>query len=269
MNFQNKIKHLLFLSIIAFTSCEKIINVDIANADKKYVVEGNVSNDVNQPVQVKLSQTKNVSDDNSFVGVSGALVTIQVNNGIAYTLPEIVAGSGVYETTAFTGVSGNTYNLTVNINGNTFTSTSTMSQPVKLDTLTTEQLTFGGKNTVTIHPSYKDPLGLGNSYRFLEYVNGIYTRKVFVQNDELSDGLTITRPLIAQDVDIKKGDIVTVQMQCIDAKVYKYWYSLVTSASGGGGNQSASPNNPVSNISGGALGCFSAYTVSNFAITVP
>jgi len=55
-------------------------------------------------------------------------------------------------------------------------------------------------------------------------------------------------------------------MICNDAAVYKYWYSLNDGATGTG--QSASPANPVTNISGGALGYFSAQTVRTKGIKV-
>lgn len=56
-------------------------------------------------------------------------------------------------------------------------------------------------------------------------------------------------------------------MLCISPEVYKYWYSLNAGATGG--NNAASPANPVSNISGGALGYFSAQTAQTKYIDVP
>ena len=53
-------------------------------------------------------------------------------------------------------------------------------------------------------------------------------------------------------------------MQNIDPVVYKYWFSLSQNATGE--TQSASPANPVSNIKGGALGYFSAHTISTKSI---
>ncbi|HKZ66576.1 MAG TPA: hypothetical protein VJ111_09490, partial [Chitinophagaceae bacterium] len=69
------------------------------------------------------------------------------------------------------------------------------------------------------------------------------------------------------DEDIKSGDTVKLDMLCIDPAVYKYWYSVNQSATGN--SQSASPANPVSNISGGALGYFSAHTIQTKTLLVP
>jgi Domain of unknown function (DUF4249) len=252
--------------LIAITSCEKVIDVDIDNASKKYVVEGNVSNIAGEQPEVRLSQTKNFSENNGFNGVSGAAVTIEVNGGIVYDLPE--TSSGVYKTSDFTGAPGNTYKLVVKISGNAFTAISTMpSQLVSLDALTVSNFSFGGNSSKIIAPDYLDPAGLGNSYRFIQYVNDAQIKAVIVQNDEQSDGLRITRPLRVADSDIKSGDIVRVTMQHIDPSAYKYWYSLDRAATGAG--QSATPANPVTNIVGGALGYFSAHSISTKAISVP
>lgn len=251
--------------IVLCSSCEKVIDIDYNESEVKYVIEGEVSNIPAAGNTVKISQTKKFEDENTFVGIGGATVTIQVNNDTIYTLPE--TSVGIYTTTAFTGTPGSVYKLTVSLSGTVFTATSQMpSQIVSLDTLTIVDFTFGGSDTKTIQPDYLDPSGLGNSYRFIEYANGVQVKRVFVQNDDLSDGLRITRPLIDQDGDLKTGDVVKVDMLCIDENVYKYWYSLDQASTG---SSMVTPANPVSNINGGALGYFSAHSVTSKTIVIP
>jgi hypothetical protein len=263
----------LKLSIIAISlfsisiiSCEKVIDVELNESDKKYVIEGTISNISGTPAEVRLSETKAFNDQNNFNGISGATVTIQVSGGTTYTLTQ--TAQGIYRSSAFTGTPGTTYNLSVSINGNTFTATSTMPQQlVTLDTLTVSTFAFGGNSSRIVSPAYKDPIGLGNSYRLIQYVNSTLVKRVFVQNDELSDGLTITRPMINPDSDVSPGNLVKVDLLCIDPNVYKYWYSLDQASTGT--NQNATPANPVSNINGGALGYFSAHSVTSKTIVVP
>jgi hypothetical protein len=57
-------------------------------------------------------------------------------------------------------------------------------------------------------------------------------------------------------------------MYCIDKNVYNYFFSLLQVTGNNGGFQSASPDNPITNISGGALGYFSAHTVSRVRMEV-
>jgi hypothetical protein len=51
-------------------------------------------------------------------------------------------------------------------------------------------------------------------------------------------------------------------MYCIDRNIYNYFFSLLQVSAGNGGFQTASPDNPVTNITGGALGYFSAHTIN-------
>lgn len=74
----------LLLITVFFTACEKVINVDLNNAAKKYVIEGIITDQPGSAV-IKITQTKDFDEDNNFPGVSGALVTIN-DNGIPLPL---------------------------------------------------------------------------------------------------------------------------------------------------------------------------------------
>jgi hypothetical protein len=252
------------------TSCEKIIDVNLDTAEKKYVVEGVITN---QPgtCTVLISQTKDFSADNTFAGVSGASVQITEQGGTTTGLIETSAG--VYQATALSGTSGKTYELSVIVNGQTFTAASTMPSVVNMDSIFLTDDNVRGNTRKLVSVQYKDPAVTGNNYRFIQYVNGLKEQQIFIRNDDLTNGNTSITPLRylrsdEDDNDIKRGDQITVDMLCIDAAVYKYWYSLDRSATGGG-QMSATPANPVTNITGGALGYFSAHTLQRKTMVAP
>lgn len=258
------------LAVLTLTSCEKVISVNLNNTDKQYVIEGTLNNQAGS-AKVLISQTKNFSDNNDFPGISGAQVTITDQNNNITTLTE--STSGTYTSASLQGVPGYSYTLKVVISGKTYTSTSVMPQPVPLDSIyITEEALFGDTRKV-VNVKYKDPAGKSNNYRFIQYVNGAKEKTIFVRNDELSDGRSIDIPLWVRNNDddkdkkkIKSGDVVSVEMLCIDDNVYKYWFSLDQSATG---DSNVTPANPVSNISGGVLGYFSAQTYQKKTVTVP
>lgn len=253
---------LLILSGVLFTSCEKVININLDGAAKKYVVEAIVTDEPGS-AKVLISQTKNYDDDNQFSGVAGATVTITDSDGNSNVLTE--ASAGIYQSPAVSGVSGRKYTLKVVVDGNTFTASSTMPAKVNMDTLyVKDEFMFGEVRKLT-NVEFKDPSGLGNSYRFVLYVNGAKRNGIYIRNDEFTDGNLTNISLFAggdddDDKAIKTGDIVRADMLCIDPAIYKYWYSFETGGATGGSN-TASPANPVTNIQGGALGYFSAHTV--------
>lgn len=253
-------------SVVCFTSCQKVIDVKLDEADKKIVIDA-VLTDKEGGCVVRLSKTKNFDDNNDFVGLSGALVTIKDETGNITTLTETTPG--VYTDNQLKGTSGKTYQLLVNAEGKTYSASSTMPENVHLDSLYLKTQKFFDEEETFSNVVFMDPAGVKNFYLFKQFVNGKRTDGTFIMDDDLSDGkkFNSTLYLFTDEEDkIKSGDIVEVEMQCIDKAVYKYWYSYDQGASGGG---SATPANPVSNISGDALGYFSAQTVQRKSVVAP
>jgi hypothetical protein len=255
--------------LVFITSCEKVIDVNLDSVEKKYVIEGNITN-VPGTCQVKITQTKDFDEDNTFPGVSGATVTVSDNGGTPVALTE--TSTGVYETTAINGTIGHTYTLTVNVGGQTFTAPSTMPVLVTFDSIYIDEQTFFGDLRKVPTLVYQDPEGKGNGYHFIQYKNGVRESTIFVRNDDFTDGNKITTALLSfggdddDDEDkIKTGDTIRVVMECIDPAGYKYWSSLEAAS---GDSNNATPANPVTNITGGALGYFSAHTTEEKTIVV-
>jgi len=262
---------ILFCISSLLSSCEKVIDVDLNSADKKYVIEAVVT-DKTGTSYVSIMRTKNVDDDNFPDIVSGANVSIQENGNTTYTFTKD-PNNNHYEAPGLTGKSGARYNLTVTINGQTFTAESTMPAKVNLDSIyISDELIFTSKRKV-VNAVFDDPPGLGNSYRFIQFVNGLQEIQTMIRNDDYSDGRKIVNKLFYLSNDdeekrnIKSGDQVMIDMLCIEPAVYKYWFSLDRSSIGNG--QQATPSNPVSNIKGGALGYFSAQTIQTKTLVVP
>jgi hypothetical protein len=259
-----------FLFVFFLTSCEKVIDLDLNEAEKKYVIEAIIT-DQPSTTKVLITQTKNFDEDNTFPGISGATVTITESGGATTTLTE--TSQGVYENAALIGVSGKTYSLSVNINGKIFSATCAMPQKVNLDTIyVTDELLFTDTRKIA-NADFHEPVGRGNNYRFIQYINKNKQEDIIIQNDDYTDGRNVNAKLFffgdEDDVNgiIRSGDTVRVDMLCIDQPMYKYWFSLVRSSVGG--NQQATPSNPVTNMQGGALGYFSAHTLQTKEMVVP
>lgn len=245
---------IVLIFLICVTACRKVINIDLNAASPKYVIEGAVT-DAAGPYQVKITQTKNFSENNIFAGVSGAQVTISDNAGNTSLLTE--GAAGYYTTTGITGVPGRTYYLSVKIGNETFNAVSIMPAAVNFDTLYVENYTEFGDTLRTATVGYKDPATVKNYYRHVMYINNKYLKDIFISNDELNDGKNVEQAIFSNgDTGIKQGDSVKVEMQCIDEHVYKYFFTLMQTIS----QNSAAPTNPVNNIEG-ALGYFSAHSV--------
>jgi len=256
---------LLFIGSSLLISCEKAIDLKLADTTPQYVIEGVVTNEAGGS-KVSISQTKNFTDNNSFNAINGAQVSIS-NNDTTYNLTQ--TASGVYQNNTLTGRPGQTYQLTVQTQGKMFTSMCTMPQPVALDSiyLTIDKLNNNKDGSIRkyVTVKYTDPSAIKNYYRFVQYINGRKEKTVFLDNDEFTNGQTVNSQLRFDNDnddptrDIRPGNQVTIEMLSISSDVYKYWYSLTSGADGGGNN--AAPANPLSNIQGGSLGYFSAHAI--------
>lgn len=272
---QRNIKNSIYLGLLASSflllgGCRKVISLDLNSAEKKYVIEGTVAKifrldnrTKSDTAWVKISQTKDFNASNAFVGISGASVTISDNGGPAVALTE--SATGVYGSDAVVGEVGHTYTLSVTVGGQTFSASSKMPDSVTMRKLYIENMKILNETKKVASIDFVDPVGKGNAYRFVQYRNGVAASPIFVQNDDLTDGNNITTQLNSynsddnnDDEELKAGDVLIVEMQCIAPPVYKFWSSLNVGATGSG--QTATPANPVTNISGGAMGFFSAHT---------
>lgn len=240
------------LSMLALSSCTKVIDIDLNSSNPQIVVEGIITDDAT-PCTVKLTKTINFSDPNTFPAVQGAVV--KLSDGISTeTLTETSAG--VYKTTSMLGVSGKTYSLSITAEGKTITAISTMPAAVPLDTILFLKSTFGNQNgeeTYISIPRFQDPITPGNNYRFIQTVNDSLDKTFIVDNDNVTNGLPYQRPVFTQGPKIRFGDSVHFEMQCIDKAIFDHFNSL-------NANASTTPSNPITNVVG-ALGYFSAHTV--------
>ena len=261
------LRFILLLIISVQWSCEKAIDLKLKDNILKYVIEGTITNE-SGTCRVSISETKEFGDDNQFKGISGAIVKIE-NKGTSIVLTE--TGKGVYEAPAITGIPGETYSLSVSIKDKVFKASSTMPQLVPFLDFTLKAADFD-TTRATPMVKFKDPGNVKNFYWFQQFVNDKIQKEYKVVNDDFTTGQEVNDYLVfANDtknkaLNFKKGDRLTAEMHCIDSSVYTYLYSLFGA---NGSDNGAAPTNPISNISGDALGFFSAHTVQRKTITIP
>ncbi len=256
--------YIIVLSLL-FISCEKVIDLNLGTNNPTLVIEGNITNQPG-PYFVKLTKTVSFAEASVYPVVNNATVIITDNAGQKDTLA--YTANGIYKTNALQGISGRTYSLTVIAEGKTYNAKSTIPQNVVLDSLKYNPIQFAGTIIHTVIPIFVDPIVTGNSYHFVIKINNVLDKTYLVDNDNVTNGQVYVRPLFSNDIEIKPGDNVQVEMRCIDANSYTYYYTLSQAQTDGPGG-GTTPTNPPNGISGGALGLFSAYTTQTKSIIIP
>ncbi|HCO67025.1 MAG TPA: DUF4249 domain-containing protein [Dysgonomonas sp.] len=253
---RHRISFLLMLFIISLPSCEKEIDVELRSVPPQLVIEGIVKQD--QLATVRVTQTLDFSNNNGYPNLSGAIVTISDDQGNSEILRQ--GSNGWYTAENLRGVIGRTYTMSVVYEGKEYTSVSQMPPRVPLDSVTIKKIKAIDNPFVNLH--FAIPSGDANQYyRALLFINGKQNpdlAEYVMSADMINDGLPDFQwslMVFANDADIdpiKKGDELTLELQCIDKGTHKFFDSLV--------NAVGTPTNPISNISNGALGYFSACT---------
>lgn len=250
---------ILFIAVFAgmlLCGCEKVIELKLDNSAPVVVIDGGI-NDQNENQIVKISKTYSFTEPNKFNGVTGAKVVLTRPNGSTVTYSEV--SPGIYQSVKTRGVPGNKYVLDVTIGDEKYTATSTMPAKVVLDSLTFKQFNLFGKISTYIAVNYNDPANVVNQYRYILKAKGKIEEDM-VSNDRFNNGNKVSDVIFYKLDDLVAGDSLKVEFQCVDANVYRYFYSLKQSS--GNSGPPVAPSNPVSNFSNGALGVFNSYTTS-------
>ena len=264
----------IIMAAAVMFSCQKVINIDLNTPSPQLVVEASIS-DKPGPYFVKLSKTVSFDDITSIPAVRGATVELSDSSGGSEVLTEL--RDGIYSAGNITGQPGHLYKLKIQTGGQLYEAFSRMPYPVDGFNLSitpeTDYHPDAGNSGGPQPPGYQvdftinDPLQYENFYRFVVYRNNrqISSRRVF--SDHFHNGKTIADQFGLHDsISFNPGEFIVVELQNIDNSTYNFFRTLRDGA-GSLTFLSASPSNPISNISNNGLGYFSAYA-SNERISI-
>jgi hypothetical protein len=261
--FNNHTRSLSLISLcaIAFCSCEKVVDLkSVGDASAQIVIEGNITN-IDSAQYVHVSYSVSASATTAPPPVTDAVVTVTDEENETYNF--VQSAPGTYMLKSIITKPGETYTLHVQEGGKIYTASSQMPAiNVKIDTMSISRVDVGSTSYRAVNTFFYDPGISNNQYRFVMTVNGVQMKTIFVMNNDLVKGKYAYDVLFPYDVVLKVGDVVWVELQCIDKVNYNYWYSLSQQQSSAAlplDNSSKSVN-PVSNFNNNALGYFSAHT---------
>ena len=237
---------LVFLLILIFFSCEKVIDVNLATAEPRLVVEASINwlaASGGNEQSIKLSTTTSYFS-NVIPAVSGAIVTITNSTNQVFTFLEVDT-AGTYQCINFIPIVNERYTLNVIYLGETYISIEKL-----LDTPTitrVEQNNEGGilGNEIEVKFFYNDIENEINNY-FLK-INDPY--KVIPEYGVLEDRFFQNNEMFGLyfSEDLKTGDILKFTLTGITQNYYNYMNILLAQT----GASSAGPfSTPTSTVRG-------------------
>ena len=263
--------------LLLMTACQKEITIDYHDVPPIVTIEGRITN---EQAYVFITRTRSMKDSVKGSGISDAVVTIS-SDGFTERLVYDDRSGRFLSPFALKGVPGQTYRLTVQLDGQQYEAVSTMPQPATitsaeflwqpmLDTgvLMYEMWAVDPEPDVpnyfyyrmdrhAINPEVrlkqgKDPYRW-NAFDDRGSLDGLIYRDIFCVNEKMMNGEDVEDDFLKAV--LFDGDTITLELMTIDRPTFEYYQSLATGQRMGA--------NPISNISGGCLGYFTAGCVTH------
>lgn len=305
---------LTLLGALLFTACEKEITVDLPDTPQRVVVEGTI--EPGRPPVVILTRTQGYFEPTTAASLAQIFVnnaTVTVDNGdgpvqldaictgsltpeqlalfseLSGLDPALLAAVNIcaYSTAAMVGEVGRTYALRVEVDGEVLTSTTTIPQPVPMDSvwfrLALQRPGDDSLGYAWIRLS--DPDTVGNHYRWMarrinQRPGGGPKDPTFISplgstfDDKYINGLTIDLDFIRgrqmysdlpEDTNeeqgyFKVGDTVAVKLVSLGYNEYQFYRTYDDNVSSTG-DMFGTPANVRTNIQGG-LGIWAGWGVA-------
>ncbi len=268
-------RKILFIVFITccLLSCRKEIDFDYNEVSPIVVVEGRVTN---EGTRVTITKSRSVSDSVKGNCLTGAVVVVG-GNGFSETV-DYDPKARCYHST-MRGRTGESYHLSVDFEGHHYEGEATM--PIAAPVLSSEFVWFSvidermvvyelwardanpeernyywyRMDRISHHPHF---MGRQKSepYRWGVFSNrgnppGLIYRDIWCMSERMADEDEEDN----WDRILYEGDTVTFQLMSIDRGTYDYFTSLRAGQRGGA--------NPVSNLTGGCMGYFTAGSLTN------
>ena len=272
---------IILFAIVAFTSCEDVVDVKLDGEDIDLIaVEAYINTKAENNVYVKLERTLAVNQTTQNPVISNAVVQLSDNAATPNTVTlEEQGNTGIYllpAETSYPGVTGRTYTLTITTpDGTVITGEEYLQKIETLDSVKVNLSDRGNYEYLGIYINSQETPGLGNYYKWDIYINGEFLNDgedLAFASDELVDGNYIYDMLILLDWEdeeedkiLHQGDTIVVEQLSISKAAYEFYWGLDDQA-WAGGPFSVPPANVPSNLTSSdgkrILGLFSARDIS-------
>jgi hypothetical protein len=277
---KNIIKYCFPVIVLGMMSaCAEDIDVDLPDSEKKVVIEGTIEN--GKYAEVIITRNIGLFTEQSGVAINDFYIfdaqVYVTDNGVTDTCTLTIDSASslgvIYRGHTLLGVPGHNYILSVHADGKTFSSVTSIPQPIELDSVWWKPEPNQGDSLGFAWARISEPSGFGNNYRFYakrpsnrrfiapfgatwddKYVDGKSFEFAYTRGYDPTDGVnTFDNEGETTRGYYFKTDTVYIRFASID-KAGKDFYTTFENAVSNNGNPFASPVTILTNLTGGALG---------------
>ena len=230
------------LLITLFSSCEKVVDIDLNNAEPKLVIDAIIkwqkgTSGENQTIKLSLT---NDFYTNDILPASGAVVKVNNSGGTEFDFLETVPNSGEYICTNFVPVIDETYTLAIQYDSQFYRASSKLFATPEIINITQETVQgITGEDEIEIKYFYQDN-GAEDNYYLLGVKNPNKQIPEFgVVSDEFFQGNVMFGFYGSSETE--PGITLGLSVQGISIGYYNYMNKLIAIAGSGSGNPFATP----------------------------
>ncbi len=260
-------------AVLAMYSCTERIELELNDDENRRLVVDAWFTSITKQHEVRLTETTSFYAPEEAPKVSGAMVKI-TGPDVDETLIE--EEPGVYRTSSIAGTVGNTYTLTIEHDGETYTASGFMRDCAPIDAVMVDFEEIEGDGWYVVHINTQELPGLGDDYMWLTYINDEPLRdtlsEIYFVTDQFYDGLYIEEAdieYLESPGEAMPGDAVRIEQLNIGRDGFEVLNGIMNETQWNGGLFDAPPANVATNISGGALGFFGVAGAQDIEFTIP
>lgn len=283
----NRFFQLLYLVfLIGASGCSPDPDFEFPDYDSKLVIDGHIEQ--GQFPRVVLTRSASYFDNVDSLSIRRFIVStakVVLSDGekeevLTYKKNHDFFPPFVYQGTELRGVVGKVYTLTVFLEGQVYTSTTTITPPPVFDSIW-YKASDDSETQALLYGNIKDPENEKNFYRIFTKRAGKDSKYVPVYYSAFADApfngknftFTMVRGAesltdVTDDTYFEKGDTVSIKFCSFDEPHFRFWSTLENELYMAGNPFASSGNKAKSNVSENALGVWGGYGASYYQIVV-
>lgn len=273
-----------FVLTLIGLGCTPEPDIEFPDYSSKLVIDGYIEQ--GQFPKVVLTRSASYFDDVDSVSIRRFIVStakVVVSDGeneevLTYRKSDDFFPPFIYQATELKGEVGKTYTLTVFLEGQVYTSTTTIAPPPLFDSIWYKP-SVEDESQLLLYGKLKDPENEANFYRIFTKRAGKDSKYIPVYYSAFADapfnGKSFTFAMVRgsesltsvnDDTYFEKGDTVSIKLCSLDEPHFRFWSTLENELYMAGNPFASSGNKAKSNVSDNALGVWGGYGASYYNI---
>ncbi|WP_222984145.1 DUF4249 domain-containing protein [Flagellimonas meishanensis] len=238
---KSRIKTIFAILTVSLASCTDVVDVEVQNGPERLVVEASLDwekGTAGNVQTIRLRKSTPFFDTKTTADVTGASVVV-TNDTSGETFAFMDQNNGIYRTTNFRPVLGQSYSLRIEYDGEVYTARETMTPVTDITNVFQDRAEGFDDEALEVHVVFTDPPEEGDNYLFRFQREGDLLPDLEVAEDEFINGNEIDWWYEIDDDNenlepFEPGDVVNIEMYGISRPYYDYIKILIDQLGGVG-----------------------------------